>query len=81
MKDSENPAHIYRDITKKITAKLRENLAATLDAGKSPDLYWKLEHAIMEAMKFADALGVSRTMARLESIIADFDNNDTPPSQ
>lgn len=74
MKDS--PAHIYRDIAKKITAKMKDNLVTTLELGKSPDLYWKLEQAIVEAMRYADQCGAERMKVHFETIVEDFEDND-----
>jgi len=60
---TENPAHAYRDLARKIVAKMKQNLVETLETGKAPDLYWKLEQAIVDAMKFADSCGCDRTRA------------------
>ena len=72
----ENPAHIYRDVAKKIVAKLKQNLVETLETGKAPDLYWKLEQAIVDAMKYADGQGCDRTREQMQVIISDFEDND-----
>lgn len=79
MKD--NPAHVYRDIAKKIVAKLRENLTLMVEQGKAPDLYWKPEQAIIEAMRYADQCGAERMKEHFENMMADFDNQDGPSSQ
>jgi len=72
----DNPAHIYRDIAKKIVAKLKENLVMTLEHGKSPDLYWKLEQAIVDAMRYADQTGGERVRLQMQELLKDFDDED-----
>lgn len=72
----DNPAHAYRDLAKKIVAKLKQNLVETIETGKAPDLYWKLEQAIVEAMKFADGCGSDRTREQMQVIIQDFEDDD-----
>lgn len=74
MKD--NPAHLYRDVAKKIVAKLKQNLVETIETGKAPDLYWKLEQAIVEAMKVADSCGSERTREQMQAVIRDFETDD-----
>lgn len=75
MRDT-NPAVLYRDIAKKITAKVKDNLVATLEHGKTPDLYWKLEQAIVDALRYADQFGAERMKTHFERIVKDFEEGD-----
>ena len=76
MAKDENPALIYRDIARKIAAKVKENVGSTIEHGKSPDLHWKLEQAIVDALRYADQQGAERMRAQYENIMKDFDDKD-----
>lgn len=72
----DNPAHLYREVAKKIVAKLKITLVETLEQGKMPDLYWKLEQAIVDAMRHADTMGSDRAREQFTELLKEFDEND-----
>lgn len=78
---SEGVAHVYREIAKRIVAKAKETLFMTLEQGKTPDLHWKLEQAIIEALRYADQKGAERMKTHFEGIVQDFEDNDGTSSQ
>lgn len=73
---NQNPAILYREIAKKIVTKLKDNLIQVIELGKSPDLYWKLEQNIVEALRFADSNATHRTLSHLTDVITDFEDDD-----
>ena len=73
---SDNPAHVYRAHAKQIVAKVKQNFVEMLEHGKSPDLYWKLEQAIVDAMRNADANGSERTRRHLVELMTEFDEDN-----
>lgn len=75
------PTQMYREVARAIVGKLKENLIETLEQGRMADPYWKLESAIIEAMRLADSTATNRTMAHLATIITDFEDNDGTKSQ
>lgn len=72
----DNPAHLYRTAAKRIIAKFKETMVDLLDQGRTPDLYWKMEQAIVDAMKVADQMGCDRTRTQLMDIMKEFEGND-----
>jgi hypothetical protein len=66
----------YRELSTKLTVKLIDNIVKTLTTGECPDLYWKLEKTILEALKYADTKGALRAKKELEGLIKDFDSQD-----
>ena len=73
---SDNPAHLYREVAKKIVIKLKSTLVDTIEQGKTPDLYWKLEQAIVDAMRYADTQGCERTRVQMQHLMSEFEEND-----
>lgn len=73
---ADNPAHAYRELAKKIVSKTKANLIDALELGRTPDLYWKLEQAIVDAMRYADHCGSERTRQQMEDILIDFEDED-----
>ncbi len=80
MADNKNPAHIYRQIAKKIVTKLKDNLAKTIDKGSTPDLYFSLEHSIIEALRYADQQGELRSREYYIKLMQEFDGEDGTPT-
>ncbi len=72
----DNPALEYREIAKKIVAKLKVTMVEMIEQGKMPDLYWKLEQAIVDAMRHADTLGCDRTRQQMQAILTEFEDDD-----
>jgi hypothetical protein len=75
MKDMTTPA-IYKEIAKKLTTKLIDNLAKTIQQGQLPDLYWKLETSILEALKYADSQGALRAKEQCKRVLDEFNADD-----
>lgn len=71
-----NPAHDYRKIAKTIVEKFKDNLLKTIETGQAPDLYWKLEQAIADALKYVDMRTDKRVRAEVEQIIKEFDRDN-----
>ena len=75
---SENPVHHYREVAKAIVTKLKSTMVETLETGKMADPYWKLEQAIVDAMKHADEIGSERTQQKMTAVLSEFnDENGT----
>lgn len=74
----QNPAHLYREIAKKIVERVKNNIANSLRKGQT-DLHFDLENDIVQALKYADKLGSSREYERMADIMKEFDseNGDT----
>lgn len=71
-----NPALKYRELAKAIVAKLKVSIAETIDQGKMADPYWKLEQAIVDAMRIGDTEGSERTREQMLELLKEFDEND-----
>lgn len=72
----DNPAHLYREVAKKIVAQVKRQILDTLEMGRGPDMYWKLEQAIVDAMRAADGIGAERATAQMTEILKDFEADD-----
>lgn len=71
----------YREIAQDIVRKLILSVTSTIEQKKMPDLYWKLEQAIVDALKEADRNGVNRTTEKMAVIMKEFDlDNGTSES-
>ena len=68
----------YKKIAKVIVQKERDNLVKTIETGQTPDLYWKLELAIIDALKYVAKNTELKVKNEIFNIIQDFDKNDGP---
>lgn len=68
----------YQKIAREIVKRETENLVKTITKGQCPDLHWKLEIAIADALKYVANLVEKETKMAIFEIIKDFDNNDGP---
>lgn len=68
----------YQKIARAIVKKEAENIAKTIEKGQCPDLHWKLEAAIVDALKYVANIVEKETKMEFFDIIKDFDNNDGP---
>lgn len=66
----------YKKIAKSIVDKHQTNICKTIQKGQSPDLYWSLEAAIEDALKYVAKNVISATRADIHRIIEEFDKND-----
>lgn len=66
----------YREIAQDIVRKLILSVTSTIEQKKMPDLYWKLEQAIVDALKEADRNGVNRTTEKMAVIMKEFDTEN-----
>ena len=77
----------HKKVAKKILEQLVQNITLTVTQGKTPDLYWDLENAIVDALKYtekrASKAAVERTESRLrtefQTLLKEY-NNDGPTS-
>lgn len=76
----QNPAHIYREIAKRIVERTKANIVKAIER-KEPDLYFSLEGDIMEALKYADKLGAAREYERMATVMREFDEKDGETNQ
>lgn len=68
----------YKKIAKTIVEKLQETIRQTISSGTSPDLYWKLEKAIEDALKYVAHNTEQRVRKNITGIIKEFDDDDGP---
>lgn len=66
----------YKKIARTIAEKFKENLNKTITPGQAPDLYWKLEDAIVEALKYVDKKTAQRIRSEINELIKDFDEQN-----
>lgn len=71
-----NPAHLYREMAKAIVEKVKANLIQALQKGMPDDPYWKLEQAIVDAMRHADGMGGDRVREEFMVKIREFEEED-----
>lgn len=72
----DNPAHLYRAVAKQIVLKLKQSMADNLEQGRMADPHWKLEQAIVDAMREADVMGCERTRQQFTDLMSDFEDDD-----
>lgn len=77
---SKEANELYRSVAKKLTEKLLDNIVKTIERGKSPDLYWKLEKSIFETLKWAHKQGDLEAKEKYLEILKDFEDQDGTPS-
>lgn len=63
----------YKDLAKKLTRKIVENLNAVLTVDGFPDLYFKPEVAILKALEFAHAEGKAEAKREYLKMMSEFD--------
>jgi glutaredoxin-related protein len=71
-----NPAHLYREMAKAIVEKVKANQIQALIKGMPDDPYWRLEQAIVDAMRHADGMGAERVREEFMVKIKDFEEED-----
>ena len=67
---------LYKKASKKVVNKLIDDLARLLKEGDVPDLYWKLEKAIFEALKWAHKQGDEEAKTKYLQLLKDFESKD-----
>ena len=68
----------YKKIARTIVKQQTENLVKTMQTGQCADLHWKLENAIVDALKYVAKNTEKQVKMELFNIIQDFDSNDGP---
>ena len=76
----DSPHKIYKEVAEKLVAKLLDNLTKTTKKDESPDLHWKMEKAILEALKWAHRQGDAQAKEKYLSILKDFDSRNGTPN-
>lgn len=66
----------YKKIAQAIVKKETENLNKTIAKGQCPDLSWKLEEAIVDALIYVAKVTTENMKEQVKAIIDDFDSND-----
>jgi hypothetical protein len=73
---ADNPAFLYRQTAQAIVEKVKANLTQALVKGASDDPYWRLEQAIVDAMRHADGIGAERVRQEFMVKIKEFEEED-----
>lgn len=66
----------YRELAKRLAAKIADNVLKTLSTGHSPDLYFKPEEAIYKALMIAEAKGIEKGKREYLYLLQDFESED-----
>jgi hypothetical protein len=66
----------YQTVARNIVKKLKENIEKTISKGESPDLYWNLENAIIQAMRDVEADTARATKEEVLKLIKEFDEDN-----
>lgn len=67
---------LYGQVAGAIVARLKKAVSDTIEYGSVPDLTWRLERAIFDALVQADEFGCQRTRAQFKNFINEFDQDD-----